>query len=69
MKPRPRLFKAHAKCVADALVNRGWVVAHEFTAPGDSEPYEIILEWTKDEEPQKIDPAELLKEKQNETRA
>jgi hypothetical protein len=66
MKPRPRLFKAHAKSVADALANRGWAVIHEFRAPGDSEPYEIILAWMNAEEPPKIDPEELLKEKQNE---
>jgi hypothetical protein len=63
MKP-PRLYKAHRKAIADALVARGWTLVHEFRTPEDPEPYEILLEWTKTEGPPKVDTAELLKENQ-----
>ena len=56
----PRLYKAHSKAVADALIARGWTLVREFRAPDDIEPYEIILEWTRTEEAPKVDPAELL---------
>ena len=47
-EPRAKL---HSKRLADEYVRAGRRVALEFRAPGDEEPYEVILAWPGPGEP------------------
>jgi len=48
---QPRWAKVHVQQRADELVRLGWTLRHEFRPEGDEEPYEYLLEWTKDSKP------------------
>jgi hypothetical protein len=54
-KPKPRLAKVRSKAHAEAYLHAGWRLRTEFRAPGDSEPYEYLLEWPNESEPLRPD--------------
>jgi hypothetical protein len=55
MQTKPRKVTAHSKQAADEYQRLGWTLRSEFRRPVDDEPCEYYLEWSRDDEPVRID--------------
>jgi hypothetical protein len=51
---KPRLAKVHSKGLAEEYERLGWTLKERFRAPGETEPYEYLLEWLHQGEPPAI---------------